>query len=111
MNSTVKNEREYELFWEYLNYDLFSFTVDFKQKGINEDILWEIINNMLEAAIFLKQFNIYPFFTNRYIYFSSGKEPKYYWAHLLPDNMHRPYDRYLGIGQFMHSYYAPEELL
>lgn len=30
MNSTVKNEREYELFWEYLNYDLFSFTVDFK---------------------------------------------------------------------------------
>lgn len=53
---------------------------------------------MLEAAIFLKQFNIYPFFTNRYIYFSSGKEPKYYWAHLLPDNMHRPYDRYLGIG-------------
>lgn len=73
--------------------------------------MWQIMDAVLECSQFLQAFDVYLEILPRKIQFSAAKEPKMYWADILPGNMHRAYDRYIGLGEFRHTIYSPEELL
>ena len=52
------------------------------------------MDTMLEASKLLQAFGVYPELELQKIQFSAAKEPKLYWADILPNNMHRAYEAY-----------------
>jgi hypothetical protein len=112
-SNSPDKEIDVPLYWEYLNWDLESESkhLEQKQELIKEDALWEILDNIFAAALHLHTFSLYPEIRTKTVQFTAGREPKLYWCELLPNNMHRAYERFLNFGEFRHTLYAPEELL
>jgi hypothetical protein len=65
------------------------------------------MENILSASKYLQQFNIYLDLRPNKIEFSAGREPKAYWADILPNNMHRAYERFIHLNEFRHTVYSP----
>ena len=69
-----------------------------------------ILENITEGALILSKHGVYPEMRPEYIQFSAGKEAKFYWAQILPKNMHRGYFQFFYLGQYEHQLYSPEEM-
>jgi len=63
---------------------------------------------MLEVCMFLQKLDLYPELNTKKIQFSASKQVKFYWTDMLPNNMHRGYERYVHLNEFRHTLYSPE---